>query len=86
MLNCTLAGVGMDRVGIALGSSANGSLVLGNSFSPLQGAPRTTGIALGAATSNAAVHLNDVRAMATGIVCARGSGNSVSNNPGAANC
>jgi hypothetical protein len=85
VLNCTLAGVGVNRVGIALGS-ANGSVVLGNTFSPQQGAPRTTGIALGAATSYAAVHLNDVRAMATGIVCGRGSGNSVSNNPGAADC
>ena len=85
VLNCTLTGVSADRVGIALGS-ANGSQVLGNAFSPQQGAPRTTGIALSAATSNAAVHLNDVRAMATGVVCGRGSGNSVSNNPGAANC
>jgi len=88
VLNCTLAGV--NQVGIALGS-VNGSQVLGNTFSPQQGAQRTTGITLDAAgssalTSNAAVHLNDVRAMDTGIVCGHGSGNSVSNNPGAANC
>ena len=86
VLNCTLAGVGAGSVGIALGR-ANGSLLLGNLLTPQQGAgPSTTGIALAAATTHATVHLNDVRAMATGIVCGQGSSNNVSDNPGAADC
>ena len=87
VLNCTLVGVG--SLGLALGS-ANGSLVLGNLLTPQHGTPHTTGIALDASgyatTSHAQVHGNDVRAMATGIVCGHGSSNSVSGNPGAADC
>ncbi len=89
VLNCTLSGVNKNQVGIAL-SSANDSLVLGNHFTPELGATRTTGIAMDfnkyAGTTRAAIHLNDVTAMATGIVCGHGSGNSVSNNAGASNC
>jgi hypothetical protein len=85
VLNCTLAGVSEDHVGVGL-MNVTDSVVLGNLLSAEPGAPRTTGISLGDATACAAVHLNDVRAMATGIVCGHGSGNNVSDNPGAANC
>lgn len=85
VLNCTLAGVGPGSAGISLGN-ANGSTVTGNHFSALQGARSTTGIELGAATTFAGVHLNDVRTMATGIVCGPRSSNNVSGNPGAADC
>ena len=85
VLNCRLAGVNAGSAGVALGS-ANGTSVLGNQFIAERGAPNTTGIALDAATTRANVHFNDVRGMAAGILCGHGSGNNVSNNPGAEDC
>ena len=89
VVNCSLAGIGDNGVGVALGS-ANGSVLLSNAFSALRGAARTTGIAMDAsgpaATAHAEVHSNDVRAMAVGIVCGRGAGNNVTGNPGAKDC
>ena len=87
MLNCTLAGV--NTVGMALGS-ANGSALLANTFAPQQGAVATTGIAMDvtryAATTRAEIHFNDVRAMATGVVCGHGEGVNCTENPGAKDC
>jgi hypothetical protein len=90
VLNCTIVGVATGGVGIAIGI-ANGSLILGNRFSPAQGATNSTGIAMDAynhyaGTTGAAMHGNDVRAMATGIVCGHGAGNNCTNNPGAKDC
>ena len=89
VLNCTLAGVGAGGVGIALGS-ASGSAILGNTISAQQGAANTTGIAADASgyagTTHAAVHFNDVRALATGVVCGHGAGNNITDNPGATDC
>lgn len=89
VLNCTVAGVNSNSVGIALGS-ANGSVALGSYFSIQHGATNTTGIATDAnvyaATTHAAIHDNDVRAVSTGIICGHGDGNSISNNPGAKDC
>ena len=92
VLNCTLAGVDTECVGIAIGS-ANGSVLLGNQFRPSQGALfslNSTGITMDymnpAGTTDAAIHLNDVRAMATGIVCGHGAGNNCTDNPGAQDC
>ena len=87
--NCTLAGVSTGHAGIALGR-ANGSVILGNRFSPAAGAVNTTGIVMDfnyeAGTTNASIHQNDVRAMAVGVVCGQGAGNNCSNNPGAKDC
>ena len=89
VLNCTLAGVNTGSVGIALGG-ANGSFILGNLFSIQPGASNTTGIATDVAeftgTTRATIHLNDVRAVTTGIVCPRGGGSNISDNPGAKDC
>ena len=89
VLNCTVAGVYANRVGISLGR-ANGSVILANEFSAQQGAANTTGIATDvgayAGTSRASIHANDVRALATGVVCGHGAGNDITNNPGAKDC
>ena len=90
VVNCTLGGVNSNRVGIALGK-ANASEVRGNVFSPAAGAENTTGIEMDArgayaGTTDAAIHGNDVRLMAVGVVCGRGAGNNCSGNPGAKDC
>jgi len=89
VLNCTLAGVSANRVGIAIGR-ADGSAIIANKFTVQPGAANTTGIATDvgayAGTTRAAIHLNDVRALATGIVCGHGEGNNITGNPGARDC
>jgi hypothetical protein len=89
VLNCTLLGVCTNCVGVALGAT-NGSAILGNDFSPTQGALNVTVNVMDfgtfAGTTDASIHLNDVRAMSTGIVCRRGDGNNCTDNPGAKDC
>lgn len=85
VINCTLEGVNANRAGIAIGS-ADGSVILANRFSVQPGAANTTGIATDAGTTRASIHLNDVRALARGIVCGNGAGNNITDNPGARDC
>ena len=89
VLNCTITGVDTNSIGIAIGAS-NGSVLLGNQFSAAKGALNSTGIEMDyehyAGTADATIHLNDVRNMATGIVCGHGFGVNCTNNPGAIDC